>query len=186
MGPVLALIIIAGIVFVVVSVAINKYNKLVMLRNNTEKSFANIDVLLKQRADEVPNLIAVVKESQAYEESMLTQLTELRTRYLNASTADAKVEATNQLQKALKSLFAVAENYPDLKASKNLQTLQLRVSELEDSISDRREYFNESVNNYNIGISEFPELILARFMGYQRRHMLEISAEETAYDGVRF
>ena len=157
-----------------------------MLNNNVDKSFVNIDVLLKQRADEIPNLVKVVKESMRFEESLLTKLTDLRTQYLNANSAEEKVELSNQMQTQLKSIFAVAENYPDIKTSQNFLSLQSRVSQIEDAIADRREFYNESVTMYNIGIEEFPNLILAKIMLYGKKQLLQISEQEKKYDGITF
>ena len=162
------------------------YNRLVMLRNNVDKAFGNIDVLLKQRADEIPNLIKVVKESMKYEDGMLTKLTDMRAAYMGATSDDAKIKLANDMQQQVKSILAVAENYPALKASENFQLLQTRVSGIEDAISDRREFFNESVNMYNIGIAELPDVILAKILGYSRKSLLQISEAEKQYDGITF
>ncbi|HAT1682922.1 TPA: LemA family protein [Klebsiella oxytoca] len=163
---------------------ISTYNQLVALKHNMNKSFANIDVLLRQRADELPELIKVVKASQAYEQQTLHQLTELRTAFLNCVNREEKVTLTNQMNGAIKSLFAVAENYPELQVSRAFIELQKRISLLEDQIADRREFFNESVTLYNVGINEFPALILARLLNYRVQSLLQIQSEETHYDGV--
>jgi len=186
MIQIFAYVIIGLVVLGLLNVMVSTYNRLVMLKNNVDKSFMNIDVLLKQRADEIPNLIKVVKESMKFEESMLTKLTELRTQFLNASSPEEKVELSNQMQNQLKSVFAVAENYPDIKTSQNFQMLQGRVSQIEDAIADRREFYNESVTMYNIGIAEFPNLLLAKPMLYGRKQLLQISEQEKKYDGVAF
>ncbi|MFC4163288.1 LemA family protein [Epilithonimonas zeae] len=186
MIQIFAYVIIGLVVLGLLNVIVSTYNRLVMLKNNVDKSFGNIDVLLKQRADEIPNLIKVVKESMRFEESMLTKLTELRTQFLNANSAEEKVELSNQMQNQLKSVFAVAENYPDIKTSQNFQLLQGRVSQIEDAIADRREFYNESVTMYNIGIAEFPNLLLAKPMMYGKKQLLQISEQEKKYDGVAF
>lgn len=170
----------------IVSYFIRVYNQLVMMRNNVDKSFANIDVLLKQRADEIPNLIKVVKESMNYERSVLEELTKLRTHYLNSNDVDEKVALNNNMDKIMKSIFAVSENYPKLQANNNFISLQQRVSELENLIADRRELYNESVNIYNIGIKEFPPVILAKIVGYHQLNLLTISEEEKEYHGIQF
>ncbi|MGO3183382.1 MAG: LemA family protein [Aequorivita sp.] len=162
------------------------YNRLVMLKFNVDKAFANIDVLLKQRADEIPNLITTVKEYASYEKETLQKLTDLRTQFMNAQNPEDKVKKYNELQSAMSKIFAVAENYPELKANNSFLSLQQRVSELEDHISDRREFFNESVNMYNIGIKEFPNLLIAGPMGYHEKTLLQISEQEKKYDGVKF
>ena len=186
MLQIFAYIILGLVVLGLLNVVVSTYNRLVMLNNNVDKSFGNIDVLLKQRADEIPNLIKVVKESMRFEESMLTKLTELRTNFLNATSNEEKIELSNQMQTQLKSIFAVAENYPDIKTSQNFQLLQNRVSQIEDAIADRREFYNESVTMYNIGIQEFPNFILARMMLYTKKQILQISEQEKKYNGVAF
>ena len=186
MIQILAYVIIGLVVLGLLNVVVSIYNRLVMLNNNVDKSFVNIDVLLKQRADEIPNLIKVVKESMRFEESLLTKLTDLRTQYLNATSAEEKVELSNQMQTQLKSIFAVAENYPDSKTSQSFLSLQSRVSQIEDAIADRREFYNESVTMYNIGIEEFPNLILAKIMMYNKKQLLQISEQEKKYDGITF
>jgi LemA protein len=178
---------IAIIVLIIVgSSIINIYNKLIMLNKNIEKSFANIDVLLKQRADEIPNLITIVKQSMSYESEILDRLTHLRTQYLGSSNIDEKVTIHNKMSAALKTLFAVSENYPDLKANASLLELQQRVSQLEDHIADRREFYNESVNMYNIGILEFPNILFSKLMRYKEKSMLEVTTNEKEYHGVQF
>ncbi|MNK44920.1 LemA family protein [compost metagenome] len=186
MIQILAYVIIGLVVLGLLNVVVSIYNRLVMLNNNVDKSFVNIDILLKQRADEIPNLVKVVKESMRFEESLLTKLTDLRTQYLNATSAEEKVELSNQMQTQLKSIFAVAENYPDIKTSQSFLSLQSRVSQIEDTIADRREFYNESVTMYNIGIEEFPNLILAKIMLYKKKQLLQISEQEKKYDGITF
>lgn len=186
MGIIIASVILGLIVAGIVSGGIAVYNRLIMLKRNVDKNFANIDIILKQRVDEIPNLIAVVKETRGYEESLLKQLTELRTAFLSSRSSDEKVQLANEAGKLLHSFFSVSENYPELKAVDSFHTLQLRVSELENMISDRRELYNESVNMYNIGIHEMPALLFARPMGYTDKPLLHISEEEKKYAGVRF
>lgn len=186
MEKMVAIVILIIVIIALMSFLINIYNKLVMLNKNTEKAFANIDVLLKQRADEIPNLVNVVKRSMSYEENILEKLTNLRTQYLKETNQDKRVLLNNEIGKALKTVFAVSENYPDLKANKSLLELQNRVSQLEDHITDRREYFNESVNMYNIGILEFPNVLFSKMLGYKEKHLLQISETEKEYDGIQF
>ncbi|QEH43245.1 LemA family protein [Chitinophaga sp. XS-30] len=186
MHTIIFYIIIGLLVVGLFSVIIAAYNRLVMLKNNVNKAFFNIDVLLKQRADEIPDLIKVVKESMHYEETMLTRLTQLRTDFLNSADREDRLKLSNEMERMVKSIFAVSENYPDLKANSNFSLLQQRVSGIEDAIADRREFYNESVNMYNIGIAEFPPLILAKLLGYQEKQLLQISASEKKYDGVQF
>lgn len=186
MPTILSYVLIAVLVIIVVSSIISMYNKLVMLKFNVEKAFANIDVILKQRADEIPNLIKVLKESMRYEESVLEKLTQLRTSFLNTKSNDEKITLSNDIANTLKNVFSVSENYPDLKANQNFLLLQTRVSQLEDAISDRREYFNESINMYNIGINEFPGFILAKILFYKEKPLLAITTEKKVYNGIQF
>ncbi|MDP8169800.1 LemA family protein [Pasteurella skyensis] len=181
-----AYIAIGLVILGLINIVVSTYNKLVMLNNNTDKTFKNIDILLKQRADEIPNLIKVVKEFQNHESDLLTKLTKLRTDFLQANTVKDKVEISNEMNKQLKTLFAVSENYPDLKSNENFLLLQNRVSQIEDAIADRRELYNESVNMYNIGIAEFPNVLLAKPMGYNKKEFFNITEQEIEYNGVTF
>ena len=186
MSKILGIVLIVGVVAVVISFFVSLYNKLIMLKFNVDKAFANIDVLLKQRADEIPNLIKVVKEYQTYEKEVLERLTQLRTQYMNSKALEEKVKIQNEISSGLSKIMMVSENYPDLKADASFQTLQKRVYELEEHLSDRRELFNESVTMYNIGIKEFPALIFARLFGYTPKQLLRISEEEKKYHGIQF
>lgn len=154
------------------------YNGLVSLKNNIKKAWANIDVLLKQRHDELPKLIKVCESYMKYERDTLERITKARAFYNTANTVSEKVKANNMVSDALKSLFAVAENYPDLKANQNFMQLQGRITSLEENIADRREFYNESVNNYNIRIAQVPDVIVARMLGYQPETMFQVSEED--------
>ncbi|MFC5047414.1 LemA family protein [Aquimarina hainanensis] len=178
------IILVVGL-FIIVGL-IRLYNRLVMLKFNVDKSFANIDVLLQQRADEIPNLITTVKEYMGYERSILTELTTLRTQFVAAEAQNERVKLSNTMSPFIGKILAIAENYPELKSGANFLNLQNRISELEDAISDRREFFNESVNMYNIGINEFPNVLLGKLLGYQEKSLLTISEEEKEYHGVVF
>ncbi|WP_158978225.1 LemA family protein [Cellulophaga sp. L1A9] len=186
MKPYLFIIIIALIVVFFVRGIISLYNRLVMLKANTDKNFANIDVLLKQRADEVPELVKIVKRYMDYEENLLTKVTELRTQYLSAKSNEEKVLKSNALNKTLASIMVVSENYPELKANTSFLALQSRVSELENHLADRRELYNESINLYNIGINEFPDLLIAKPFGFKNKQLLQITQTEKKYDGIQF
>lgn len=185
MSAIISYAIVGLLVIGLLSVIISTYNTLIMLKNNVNKSFFNIDVLLKQRADEIPDLVKVVKKSMLYEEATLTKLTQLRTEFLNSSSNEDRLTLSHEMGKMVKSIFAVSENYPELKANNNFVLLQQRVSGIEDAIADRREFYNESVNMYNIGIAEFPPLILAKLLGYQEKQLLIISEDEKKYDGIQ-
>ncbi len=164
----------AGLLIYVVII----YNGLVRLRNDVDKAWANIDVLLKQRHDELPNLVATCKGYMQYEQQTLEGITRARAAFMQASTVGEKAQADLLTTGALKSLFAVAENYPDLKANNNFLMLQKRISELEDMIADRREFFNDDVNTYNVRIQQFPDVLIARLMSLQHKEMFKVSDED--------
>lgn len=175
----------AGIAIVYYIVAI--YNGLIQLKNNIQKSWANIDVLLKQRADELPKLIESVKGYMAHEQGVLTAVTQARTAFLEAKTIPQKAAADTMMSGALKSLFAVAENYPNLKANENFLQLQNRISGLENELADRREFYNDSVNTFNIRIQSIPDVMVARLMGLtQPEQMFKVSEEEKRDVAVNF
>ncbi len=157
------------------------YNRLVELKHNVSKSWSNIDVLLKQRHDEIPKLVEVCKQYMGYEKDTLTKVMEARNRVANAreqQNMPALGQAETQLRLGLGSLFAVAEAYPELKANQTFQHLQNRITDLESSIADRREYYNESVNLNNVRIEQFPDIIVARQFNFKPFELLEFRDEE--------
>ena len=172
---ILILIVIALLAIIIIGYFISIYNSLVRLRNNIDKAWSNIDVLLKQRHDELTKLIDTVKGYMKYEERVLEKITAARTAFLNAQSVGDKAKADNLMTGALKSLFAVAENYPDLKANQNFIQLQDRISSIENQIADRREFYNDSVNTYNIRIEQIPHIIIARMLGYLRRELFKVA-----------
>ena len=182
------IVLIVGVLLILIfgNFLIGIFNKLVNLKNNYEKAFGNIDVILMQRAEEIPNLVTVAKEFLNHETTILTDLTKLRTDFLNSNTVDQKIDNSIEFSKAIKSFFAVSENYPVLSSNTNFIELQRRVSVLEDKIADRREFFNDSVNLYNIGIQEFPNLFVAKALGYTSKNLFPISDNQKAYNGVQF
>lgn len=179
-------VIIALVTIVFIGTIIGMYNGFIQLRNNIDKAWGNIDVLLKQRSDELPKLISSVKGYMKHEKSLLTDLTKARTEFLSAKTVSEKAAADNQIAGALKSIFAVAENYPNLKANENFIQLQNRISSLENEISDRREFYNDSVNTYNIKRESFPDMIIANFMNLAKKDMFEVSEADRADVKVEF
>ena len=169
------------VVLVVVGVFvyfITIYNSLVRLRNDIDKAWANIDVLLKQRHDELPKLIETCKGYMQYEQKTFQLITEARTAFMRANTVAEKAQADNLITGALRSLFAVAENYPELKANNDFMQLQNRISELEEKIADRREFFNDDVNTYNIRIQQLPDVFIAGMMGLQRKDLFKVTEED--------
>ena len=170
-----------AIAFVVYFIAV--YNGLVRLKNNIKKALANIDVLLKQRMDELTKLIETVKGYAKFERKVLTEVTKARTAFLDAKTLPEKAKASDMLSGAIKSLFAVAENYPKLNASENFKQLQDRISGIENEIADRREFYNDSVNTYNIRIQQIPDRFIAGMLGYQPEVLFK--AEEAEKKDVK-
>ena len=156
------------------------YNGLVRLKNNIEKSWANIDVLLKQRSDELPNLIASVKGYMVHERTTLEALTKARTEVLKEQSLSKKAVSDMLITESLKTIFAVAENYPTLKANENFLKLQNRITALENELADRREFYNDSVNIYNIRIQSIPDLIVARMMKCSDELLFKASEEDKA------
>ena len=175
------------LILIVVGWAVAVYNGLVRLKNNIEKSWSNIDVLLKQRADELPKLIASVKGYMKHEKGVLENVTKARTAFLNAGTMGEKAAADNMMAGAVKSLFAVAENYPTLKANENFIQRQGRISGLENELSDRREFYNDSANTYNIRIQSFPDMIFARMFNFTGpKEMFKVSEADKQDVKVEF
>jgi LemA protein len=169
------------VMLVVVGLAIYAiiiYNELVRLQNDNDRAWANIDVLLKQRHEEIPNLVETVKGYMQHEQQTLLAVTEARAASLSAGSIGQKAQADLLITGALRGLFAVAENYPDLKANQNFLKLQNRISELEERIADRREFFNDDVNTYNTRIKQIPDLFLANIMKLKPRGMFKVSEQE--------
>ncbi len=162
------------------------YNGLVRLRNENDRAWANIDVLLKQRHDEIPNLVETVKGYMQHEQQTLLAVTQARTASMSAASISQKAVADLKMDSALRGLFAVAENYPQLKASENFLKLQNRISELEERIADRREFFNDDVNSYNTRIAQIPDVFVASFMSLKSRQMFKVSDEDRKLVVVSF
>ena len=151
------------------------YNGLVLVKNNIDKAWANIDVLLKQRHDEIPKLIKACEAYMKFEKDTLTKIVELRSAAQGAAGVAQRAEAEGQLSAGLRRLFAVAENYPELKSQASFQQLQGRISDLESQLADRREFYNESVNNYNIRIQSLPDSFVASSMNLQPHEMFQVA-----------
>lgn len=185
----LGVIVSVGLVFAVVGVIlyfVAVYNGLIVVWRNIDKSWANIDVLLKQRHDEIPKLIKICEGYMKYERETLEKITAARTACLQAKTVGESSQAEGTLAASLKTLFAVAENYPDLKSNQNFMQLQQRVSYLESQIADRREFYNDSVNNYNIRINQIPDMFVARMLSMQQRELFKVIEEEKKDSEIKF
>lgn len=161
--------------------AVNIYNHLVRIKHNVSKAWSNIDVLLKQRHDEIPKLVETCKQYMKFERDTLEKVMQARNQVSSARQSQDMAglgAAEGMLRMGLGNLFAVAEAYPELKANENFQHLQTRISSLESAIADRREFYNESVNINNTRIEQFPDIILARIFNFNSRELLEFTQQE--------
>ncbi len=178
----LAILAVVAIYFVML------YNGLVNLKHSVSKAWANIDVLLKQRHDELPKLVETCKQYMKYEQETLEKVMTARNQVASARESHnmgALGAAEGALRGMLCNLFAVAEAYPELKANENFQHLQGRISGLENAIADRREFYNDSVNLNNVRIEQFPDVIVARTFNFQPADLLEFDAAEIADADVK-
>ncbi|MBE6509561.1 MAG: LemA family protein [Methanobrevibacter sp.] len=185
MDLILMIVLIIAIIFIVATI-IHMYNNLVGLRNRVKNSYAQIDVQLKRRNDLIPNLVETVKGYASHEKGVLEEVTKARANVMNASSVEEASAADNQLTGALKSLFAVAENYPELKANSNFQQLQTELSETEDKISYARQFYNDVVMKYNNACQQFPSSIMARIFGFKEENFFEAPEAERAVPEVKF
>ena len=177
---VLAIVVVAGAYLILI------YNNLVQVKHNVSKAWANIDVLLKQRHDELPKLVETCKQYMKFEQETLQKVIDARSKVFAARESrdiGALGPAESGLRASIGNLFAVAEQYPDLKTNQTFQQLQNRISGLENAIADRREFYNESVNINNVRIEQFPDTIVAGMFGFQPAQLLVFeSAEKTDVD----
>jgi len=164
----------------VVTYAVMIYNGLIAMRNEIDKSWANIDVLLKQRHDEVPRLVDVCKGYMQYERETLQSLIQARSLYAAATTIGQKVQASSNMTVSVDKVFAVAENYPALKANQSFLEIQKRITELESQIADRREFYNDSINVFDTRLQQVPDTYVAGFFGIKPRPMFLVSAADKA------
>lgn len=175
-------ILIGGVIVLLILIyTITIYNNLVLVKNNVEKAWSNIDVLLKQRHDELPKLVDACKHYMQHEQSTLEKVIAARNQVANAQSSHemaALGKAETLLRSGLGQLFALAENYPELKADGQFVFLQNRITAIENSIADRREFYNESVNINNVRIAEFPSNIIAILFGFFEAEMLKFSEDE--------
>jgi len=172
-----------GILAVLLIYGITLYNHLVNVKHAVSKAWANIDVLLKQRHDELPKLVEVCKQYKQFEQATLQKVIEARSQVQSARERQdvaALGQAEGMLRMGLGSIFAVAEAYPELKANEHFMQLQTRITSLENGIADRRELYNESVNINNVQIEVFPASIVAKMFGFGEKPLLEFSASEKA------
>jgi LemA protein len=177
---------IPALVTLVIIWAVSVYNRLIRLSNMKEEAWSGIDVQLKRRFDLIPNLVETVKGYASHEKDVFQKVTEARASISRAQTVEARTQSENMLSGALKSLFAVAENYPELKANANFLQLQERLSSLENDIQMSRRYYNGATRDYNIAIATFPAVLIAQHFGFTKADFFGTDAGERATPAVSF
>ena len=175
-----ALFAIALVVGIVGFIMLTSYNAVVGLRQRIDKAWSNIDVVLKQRHDLLPNLVAAIHGLMAFEQGVLTRVTEARTAYSPTAPIPDQAETSEATSAAVRSLFAVVERYPDLKSQANVLDLQNEIERLEGMIADRRELYNDQVYRYNTRIGQVPDRFLAPLFGWLPRGFFAVDPMETA------
>lgn len=175
----MAIIIILAVVAIVVLSIIFIYNKLVRQRNTVRSAWSDIDVQLKKRFNLVPNLVDIVKGYAQHEKAVFENVTKARTAAMQTQAPADKAKADNMLTQTLKSLFAVAENYPELRASENFNQLQGQLHEIENNIEAARRYYNAVVRDYNTSLEVFPSVIIANLFGFKREQFFQLESPET-------
>lgn len=178
------ILLVVGII--IVMMFIYYYNRLVTLSNQIDNSLSQIDVQLKKRSDLVPNLLASVKGYMKHERAVITEVTNARKALMGATSFEGKVKAGAQLESALKSVFAIAENYPQLKASENFMQLQQELTSIEDKIAYSRQFYNDGILSYNNACTLFPGKIFASIYGKKEKPFLKISEEEKTVPKLNF
>jgi len=174
------LLLLVLVAIAVAAQAVALYNGLVQVKHQVDQAWANIDVLLKQRHDELPKLVAAVKAYATHERGLFEEITALRAQAQASRSADERVAAEAALTRDVSKLLAVAENYPSLRASEVFLDLQRRISALEEQIAHRREFYNAAVNLNNVRLEEFPDLLLANAAGLVRKPLFEAQDAERA------
>ena len=182
----IGIIITIVIVTLIVLIFLGYYNKIIRLENRIDNSWAQIDVQLRRRADLIPNLTETVKGYMKHEKETLENVTKARASLMTAKTPQENIDADNILTGALKTLFAVAENYPDLKANKNFLNLQDELTHTEDKITYARQHYNDTILSFNNTIETFPGIIFARLMAKKEKEMLSIPQESRDVPKVSF
>lgn len=178
--------ILGGLIVLVLLWLIGVYNGLIVLKNRVNEAWADIDVQLKRRSDLIPNLIETVRGYAKHEKGIFEEVTKLRTEALKAKNLPERAAKENMLTDALKSVFAVAENYPDLKASANFVELQRELTDTEDKIQAARRFYNGLVRDFNIKIQVFPNTLFVRGLGFMERELFEAAAGEREVVAVSF
>lgn len=178
--------IVFGIIAVIVLYVIFSYNRLIVLRNRIANAWSQIDVQLKRRNDLIPNLVETVKGYAKHEKTLLVDLTKARTAILGAKTLSAKAKADGMLSETLKSLFAVSENYPQLKANENFLQLQEELSGTESKIAYARQFFNDSVLDFNNLLQRFPTNVIGGWLKFTAKEFFKVAESERKNVKVEF
>lgn len=167
-----------GIIVVIAIVLIGIYNRLVALRQNRNNAYADIDVQLRQRFDLIPNLLETVKGYAGHEKEVFEKVTQMRARVQDANSQGERLSAEKALGKAMVDIYAVAENYPDLKADQSFQQLMADLSDIENKIAAARRFFNNATSEYNTAIEQFPANLIAGRFGFTQEEFYEVTDEE--------
>jgi len=179
--PAIAAVFAVGVVTLVVAfVLVTTYNAIVALRQRSDKAWSNIDVVLKQRHDQLPNLVSAVRGLMTYEQGVLTRVTEARAAYSPTAPIPEQAATSEATTAAVRSLFAVVERYPEIKSAENVRDLQSQIERLEDMIADRRELYNDQIYRYNTRIGQVPGALIAPLFGWQPREFFTADAEDVA------
>ena len=178
--------IVVAILLLIIGFVIKVYNSLVVLRNRVRDQFAQIDVQLKRRFDLIPNLVETVKGYTKHESKTLKEIVEARNKYNTASTTEEKMEANNELGNVVGRLFALAESYPELKANKSFEDMQLQLKDTEDKIAASRQFYNDTVLIYNNKVETIPSSIIANIFKFKKEAFFEAAATERENVEVKF
>jgi LemA protein len=181
----IALWIVLGVIVIIVVALVAVYNGLIARKNHVEEAQSDIDVQLKRRYELIPNLVNTVKGYAAHESGVFEKVTELRAGLITGTTAE-KIATSNQLTETLKSLFAVAENYPDLKANQNFLGLQAELTDTQDKIMAAQRFYNSNVRDFNTAIQVFPTNLIASSLGFSAFEFIEAAPAETQNVNVQF
>ena len=185
-GIVIGLVVIGAVVFLLALWVAGVYNALVRLRNAVKNAWSQIDVQLKRRYDLIPNLVETVKGYASHEKEVFLKVTEARSAVMHSTSVQDRVQSENALTQSLRSLFAVAENYPELKANENFLDLQKQLAAVEDDIQMSRRYYNGAAREFNVGIEKFPNILVARNLGYQKAPYFEAEEQDRVVPKVSF
>jgi len=185
-GEILVIGLVLFVLLAAVGYVLSVYNGLVALKNAIARSWANIDVLLKQRHDELPKLVSTCQAYMQHERAVFDRLSEAREGLMRAKTVPERAQAESALTGALGAFFAVAEAYPDLKANQNFMQLQNRISDLENQIADRREYYNDTVTTFNTRIEQLPDKFVADWCRYTRADVFKVAPQDREDVEIKF